>query len=679
MKNSILLLFILFSSQIVFSQNEIISEEEIPALNKIIDSLEIEYHNSSILDIKSLPQTTGDYFEVKTKKPDEFILAMKNNIKLDSLLNQFPNLQIDRNLLILKNDYNLSNGDHKLEIKSFKIKNNNDHRITIQYSDSLNEEGIQFYYTSYTYKKSNTTTIRGFKIKDDFSQINLPEKYADWVLYSDFIVFPEEKLFLNTNNNFSPLYNREKSIIDSLVNYYAEITNKPKRSKDQDFLVFQKELDKWEDQRSGLADSLYANDSHFKDLLIQALNYAESEKKSNGELEYFTSNLISKKRALNLMRFNQQVGSCSFDNGPIIQQKRMSKLAAEIPNWGVFIKSFLNVMNDNVSRIANSNIASNSRKTYIEELSELKLDINKLLLGSNMRIDNSNESHYSSDGAKIGKAFSALSKNDQTYFEKNVEEIIQDKKVDAFNKLHFYNTISYYQYFLKDSVKKQELELKIKSLEEHMPEILKSRFEDPNKELKDLLQAEKNELEKFEILDISIGDIYSYSYGGECWMAELRDKTSKTNIIYDLTMPIEDSITPLRSFLSKKDDLTTRVINHYFINELLKTNSENQLYLKFTGNKSFSNFRNRVLKDFPEDLQNLNYNNAISFYISYSNRKYVRYILLENKNVIMLGIPKDFTVPGYSFEELLTKKEENFLSNSYYSYKIFNENGEMLN
>ena len=679
MKNFLLVLLLLFLSQEVLSQNEIIAKDNISGLNKIIDSLEKEYNTSPKNNIESLPQGTGDYFEVKTKKPDEFISALINNIALDSLISKFPNLQIDRDLLVLKNQIEYSNGEKKIEIKSFQIKNNRDHRITIEYSDSLEKENIQFYYTTYTNKKSNITNIRGFNIKESFSKKSLPQKYADWVLYTDNLVLPGEKLFFNTNNKAVPRYITEKTIIDSLINYYALKTNKPQPSKDQDFIAFQKIQKEWEDKRSYYSDSLFKNDSEFKELLIQSIEYAENEKKSNGELEYFTANLISQEKALKLMRFNQQVGSCSFDNGPIIQQKRMANLAAEIPNWSVFIKSFLNVMNDNVSRIANSNIASNSRKTYIEELTKLNIDIPKLLLGSNLRIDNDNQPHYFSNGSKIGKAFSSLDEKNQAYFEKTVSDLIQDKNVDAFNKLHFYNTLKHYQYFIKDSIKKNELELKITSLEKDMPDVLQSRFENPNKELKDLLKSERKELEKFEILDISIGNIYSYSYGGDCWVAELRDKNENNKIIYDLIMPIEDSITPLKNFLNKKDDLTSRIEDNDFVTKLLNTNPENELYIKFTGDKSFSNFRNRVLKEMPENLQNLNYDNAISFYISYPNRKYVRYILLENNNVIILGIPKGFEIPGYSFEDLLTETEENFLSKSYKSFKVFNEQGEMIN
>ncbi len=678
-RNGLLIYLLLWLNQFSFSQSELIPAKNIDALNQKIDSLEIVYNHTPKINIASLNQGIGDYFELKTKSPETFISELIFGKKLESLISGFPNLQIDRNLLLLRNDYKYSNGTHKLEIQSFEIKNNGSHRITIDYSDSLVFNKIKFYYSAYTDKKSQVTSLRGFLIKEDFSQIKLPKKYADWVLYTDVLVIPEENLFYSKKDLAQRLYIQPKSVVDSLVNYYAIKTNKPKYFEGAILENLMKQLDSWEEKRPFYTDSLFRQDSDFKKLLHEALGYAENKQESNGELEYFTAALISKTRALRLMRFNKQVGTCSFDNGPVNQQKRMAALAAQIPDWNVFIKSFLNVMNDNVSRIANNSMAVNARETYIEELSMLKLDISKLLLGSNMRIDNTEKPHYFSDGGKIGKAFSLMDLDQQAKFERTIEGIIRDEKVDAFNKLHFYNTFVAYQYHLEDSVKKSQIGIKIKALEDYMPIVLKSRLKNPDKELQDLLFTEKDEMDDFEILDSSVGSIYSYTYGGDCWMAELREKNKNSRIIFDLTMPIEDSITPLRNFITQKEELISRVTNHSFLNNLLNTNKENLLYIYFTGDRSFLNFRNQIIGDMPKELQELDYHNAISFYISYPDRKYVRYIMLENNNIILLGVPEDYTIPGYSFQELVTETEEILFSKFYKSYKVFDEKGKMLN
>ncbi|MGY0408048.1 MAG: hypothetical protein ACWIPJ_06800 [Polaribacter sp.] len=93
-----------------------------------------------------------------------------------------------------------------------------------------------------------------------------------------------------------------------------------------------------------------------------------------------------------------------------------------------------------------------------------------------------------------------------------------------------------------------------------------------------------------------------------------------------------------------------------------------------------ANYKNKVTEEMPKDLTSaLDFNNAISLYISFPNRKYVRFVLLNNGNLLTLNIPKGFELPGYKFEELMTKEEKSFLSTSYQSFKLFDEKGKMLN
>ncbi|MGY0408049.1 MAG: hypothetical protein ACWIPJ_06805, partial [Polaribacter sp.] len=529
---------------------------------------------------------TASYFEILTKRPNIFLSALKKSENLQQLKNEFLPLQVDEDILIIKNEYLNYKNEKKIEIKSFKIENNRNHSINSQYYNIEHiynpKQKIKVYYAAYQEKWSknkDATIIKGFYLNNEFKSEVIPKKYSDWVNYTDIIVKPETSIFFDNDNKekTSGLTSYNKTIIDSLVNYYEIKTNKPPYKKEQDFVSRRKELDEWQSKKQKFSDSLYKEDKHFKKLLIEALSYAEENKVSNGDLEDFTAQLISKNRALSLMRQNQQVGSCSFDNGPIIQQKRIAAFAAQTQNWEVFIKSFLNVMNDNVARNANSNIASNARKTYIEELVKLNLDINKILLGSNLRIEDTIHQHYFSNGSKIAKAYANLDSEKQKYFEKTIALIIDDKTVDAFNKLHFYNTYKSYQYFLKDSIKKIEVGKNIEKLIPSLPIELKSRIENPNKQLYDLLYSEKKGLNEFEIKSSTIANIWSYSYDGDCWQSELIEKGSNEKIIYDLTMAIGKQITPLQNFLDKKDELKSRVIRHSFLQEILNENSKSKL------------------------------------------------------------------------------------------------------
>jgi len=683
MKKTFYTFILILISYNIYAQNQIVNENDIHKLNSIIKSLEKEYRKNETPIYKSLPQTTANYFKIITSKPNEFLNSLNKTKNFEQLVNENPTLQIDRDLLIIKNIGFNYKKEKKIEVKSFEISNSRRHLIEIKYNDSINNSNIKFLYSIHKKtrgKYKNASSIQGFYLINKFESINIPEKYADWIHYTDVIVKPDSTIFFNKDKESSEFRIYNETIIDTLVSYYETVTSKPPYKKEQDYISRRKELDIWQSKKQKYSDSLYRTDKQFKMLLLKSLSYAEENKVSNGDLEDFTAQLISKNRALVLMRQNQQVGSCSFDNGPIIQQKRIATLAAQTQNWGVFIQSFLNVMNDNVSRIANSNIASNARKTYISELVKLDLDINKILLGSNFRIEDSINKHYFSDGSKIAKAYANLDSEHQQYFENTILDIISNKSMDVFNKLHFYNTYKNYQYFLKDSIKTKKVENNITNLIPLLPDEIKLRIENPNKQLYDLLYQEKEELNKFKIKSSIVANISSYSYGGDCWQAELVDKGSNGKIIYDLTMPVGEEVTPLKKFLDKKTELKSRVENHQFLQDILNENLENKLYVEFTNDKSFANYRNRVTEEMPEELTStLDFNNAISLYISLPNRKYFRCILLNNDNLLVLGIPKGFELPGYNFQDLMTKKEEPFLSTSYKSFKLFNNKGEMLN
>tara|TARA_R110002111_G_C5978278_1_gene370883 strand:- start:878 stop:2077 length:1200 start_codon:yes stop_codon:yes gene_type:complete len=391
----------------IFCQNSIISESDIPKLDSIINDLEGNYNQSETPNFYSLPQTTATYFEIITKEPNNFLAELKKSENIGQLQNKFKGLQVDKDLLIIKNDYLNYKNEKKLQIKSFEIGKSQRHIIDSQNYEIeifLNEkQNNRIYFSSYQEKWSEhkeSTIIKGFYLNNEFNSVAIPKRFSYWINYTDIIVKPETSIFYDNDDKSNDFKPYKRTIIDSLVNYYELKTNKPIYRKEQDYIARRNELNEWQSKKEKFADSLYNNDSNFKNLLLEALDYAEKNKVSNGDLEDFTAQLISEKRALELMRQNIQVGTCSFDNGPIVQQKRIASLASKTHNWNVFIKSFLNIMNDNVSRNANSNIASNARKTYIEELAKLDMDIDKILLGSNFRIDDTIQTHYFSDGSK---------------------------------------------------------------------------------------------------------------------------------------------------------------------------------------------------------------------------------------------------------------------------------------
>jgi|GEM_PF-4164565 len=634
-------LFLLITIQ-SWAQELSLNDQILDSLNAKIALLEGKYKKSTPQIIKSFPQTTASYFELIIQNPKTFIIALEKAKNFEELAEAFPNLIIDKDLLIIKSIYRDYNKALKIDINSFGIGNSGDHRITLKYSDSLNNDDLRYFYTSYTYE--GKTTISGFYLQTKFKVNEIPTKYADFVNYNDILIEPEKPIFLPKPKSQLEQLKLKKNILDSLNNYFDHQTNKPKYVYGSDENLWRQNMEKWERQSQKFADSLYLKDAKFKKLLNSALSYAEKNSVSNEGLEKLAIQIFPKQRSLNLLRQQQMIGTCSFDDRPLDQLKNIALLAAETSNWSLYIKATLNVLNDHVSRVANSSMAAENRKTYVEDLARLNVNINNLLIGSNLRIADTNKTHYFSDGLKVAQAYANLDKQKQKEFEQAVEDIIKAPNFDSFNKLHFYNTLLNYKYFIKDSLRVAELNHKIKKLIPFLPEEIKSRIENPNKLLTDMLHREENLLSKFDILSSTIGDIYSYNYGGKCWKARLTEKNTSQKIVYDLTMPIGEKLTPLNNFMIKMDSLKIAVNQSPFLQKQLNKNSKNRLHIEFTDDKSFTNHNNNTTQSVPTELlAKLDFENAISTYIDFSDRTYVRYFLLKNNTVLAITPSKNIS------------------------------------
>lgn len=629
----ILSILILLICTVTSAQEFSLSDRNIKDFNSQIKRLEIE---SKAIPLTSIPQATAHYFEIYTKSPKLFIQSLAEAENFDQLANAYPNLITDKDLLIIKNIHFDYQKEKKMEISSFEIGNSPMHQVRFTYSDSLNNDQIAYVFNTYTDK--DITRINGFYLKSKFISIAIPDHYTKWINYNDILIEPEKPIFLTpARNNFYGLTVHEK-VIDTLISYFNIKSNKPLLSLlTEDLNLFSDKLNRWRSRKHAVADSLYKKDEKFKNLLDNALNYAEKNSVTNEDLEDMAYSTIPKFRALNLIRQSQTIGTCSFDDRPLEQMKRIATLAAETSNWSLFLKSSLNVLNDNVSRVAQSNIASNNRKSYVEELVKLNLDLNKVLIGSNFRINDSINTHYYSDGGKIAKAYSSLSEKHQGFFEKTITEILKDPYIDTFNKLHFYNTYLNFKYLAKDSLKIKTTSQNISRLVTYLPHEIKSRIDNPNKFLNDLLYRENSLLERFKIVSSAIGSIYSYNYGGMCWKADIIEKDTDNKIVYSLTMPINEEITPLKNFTDKIDSLKNAVLRSNFLKQKLNSDLKNELHLEFTDTKSFTDHNNYTTKDIPKELaMKLDFTNAISLLIKDSRNKYSRYVLLNNNNILAI-------------------------------------------
>ena len=116
-----------------FAQDELIKDADIHALNREISRLESEYQKRKERQYWSLPQTVGHYFELKTSDPNPVIQFLQSNPSFEQLMQKFPDLQIDRNLLIIENQFINYKNRSITELKTFEIKNSRNHLLSNEY------------------------------------------------------------------------------------------------------------------------------------------------------------------------------------------------------------------------------------------------------------------------------------------------------------------------------------------------------------------------------------------------------------------------------------------------------------------------------------------------------------------------------------------------------------------
>ena len=185
---------------------------------------------------------------------------------------------------------------------------------------------------------------------------------------------------------------------------------------------------------------------------------------------YYSLSQEEKAELLHQMRSTRVVGMCSMDSGPREHAKDIAIIAAETVNWGVFLKSHLDIMNDKFERVSDGSYAYARRNTYIKELEEINIDVINLLIGTTFRIENPSRNHYYANVGRTGRAIAESANLDE--FEEIIISLIGSTKLDLFNRLimvYLYETVIN---FTEDESEKAKMLEKIEKVKADLNEYI---------------------------------------------------------------------------------------------------------------------------------------------------------------------------------------------------------------
>lgn len=471
MKQIIIFIVLLFGLSSCTQKNKSIesnkSNEELiysdTTLNKlklIADSLNLQFKacvlNKTYL---SKPQAKAYYVSLYNGDLIEAIKDFKADIFLDDFIKKYSGAKVEKDLLIVKSKYKNSEAKYVTEFSSIEYDEYYAHVLTFEknlksYDFPLKGKWIYKYNAKTDYSEEY---LEAFYFTENFSQQTIPEIYSEMIQYSDCIIDTVTQVFHIKNHSGKISNNQELSKSKKFIAYIYKSTNKPvyiEDDKGNGYDIYKANYKVWESLRLSRVDSLRKNDEKFITLLNEAVIEALSIGGTQDEFEEYVGLYYSKKAELELKRNRVIIGGCSNDTRPRDHALNIAKLSAETLNWGVFIRTHLDLLNDSFKRASDASSEWKKRKTFIHELELLDINVLDLIIGISLIIDNPCNNHYFGSIARLGKAISEAKISSK--IESKMLQMISDNQLDDYNRMLIYYLFLNYNNNIDDKEKQTE-------------------------------------------------------------------------------------------------------------------------------------------------------------------------------------------------------------------------------
>ena len=454
-----------------YSNGLIYDESTMNKLGSIVDSLNLKFRSCDLSHpYFAYPQGKASLVEI----PNKTILRMiETGISFSTFVEKYPRNVKQRDVWIVKSRY----------------ENYEDKKL-IRYSGLPQGRGGGPSVTV-TDKKSNDKTT-GWIVDDDGDRAfyierledrELPFDYARLVQYVDCMIDTTAEVYFSSAKGEVYQQVDETSKAHQFISWAEKFPGKPKdpdykienQNIDSAYLAYNKSYERWDSLRILALDKKMDTAAYWNNVLSDAADEGLLTGNSDAMLEFYVSRYLSKDIALKLMRSRRVVGNCSQDQSPRYHAMNICKLAAETTQWDIFLRSHLDIMNDRFDRQSDGSYAWAGRMTYLKELEELDIPAIDLLLGTSLRVNNVSSNHYWGSIGRVGRALADASDKDQ--LEARLAAMIQDEKLDPYNRLLMAYLFDNYAYHLKDENRKALSKQILQDAVNAMPDYVKVAWE----------------------------------------------------------------------------------------------------------------------------------------------------------------------------------------------------------
>lgn len=413
-------------------QNGLIySENTINNLKYIVDSLNLKFKKCDSKSIFFSNQIGKGHGILFNKLTPQIVKDIKLNISFNQLQKKHSNIKYLEDIYVV---------NYEDEYEGISINSEG----MFPRIESLEKEG-------WVIEKTDENKYLVFFVEIPLKSQKLTNKYSEMIEYTHCVIDTNTQIFNNNAIESGVRFYNDKQLpkVQLFLDYINDFPNKPilkelgkkpKKMKSEDWYekeikemeLFNSKFFEWDSLRSNYIENTLSKLPEFHKLLKNSVKEALDSSSSNAVLEYYCEKYKSNKEALLLKRNRIVVGGCSQDPFPRIHAKEIALLAAETTSWEIFLRSHLDIMNDNFKRASDGSYALKGRGTYIKELEELNFNIPDLMIGICFRFANAPKNHYYGNISRIGRAI-AESKY-RFEIEKKILEIIMDEECDLNNR-----------------------------------------------------------------------------------------------------------------------------------------------------------------------------------------------------------------------------------------------------
>lgn len=184
--------------------------------------------------------------------------------------------------------------------------------------------------------------------------------------------------------------------------------------------------------------------------------------------------LSKKEKLLKKLRNTKVYGSCSMDDSPRVHAVNIALLSAETLNWKIFLRSHMDILNDNFERASDGSYALARRKTHMKELEALDINVSDLIFGISLRVENPAQNHYFGSISRIGRAISESQNKKE--IANQILNMIKDFELDDYNRVLAYFLYLNYNHYTKNEKMKLWNQEKLKRAVDYFPKYIKEKI-----------------------------------------------------------------------------------------------------------------------------------------------------------------------------------------------------------